>query len=232
MTATTPALGGQLGGLTKTNLREQALAALRNAVTSGEIEPGTHLVETELSAALSISRGTLREALRQLQQEGLVEAAERGRLRVRTLSPAEIEDLFAVRSALEGLAAAILAARADRGEVTARLQTALDRLGAATGSIKDMVEIDLAFHRTLCELTGNSALVHSWEGIAGSIRMSIMFAGTDRATANMSVPRHQVLIDAIAAGDPLNARVVMDDHMEGAVANLVGEIADPVPISA
>ena len=40
-----------------------------------------------------------------------------------------------------------------------------------------MVEIDLAFHRTMCELTGNRALLHSWEGIAGSIRMSIMFAG-------------------------------------------------------
>ena len=65
---------GELGGLAKTSLREQALDQLRNAVTSGEIEPGTHLVETELSAALSISRGTLREALRQLQQEGLVEA--------------------------------------------------------------------------------------------------------------------------------------------------------------
>ena len=232
MTVGNATLGSQLGGLTKTNLREQALAALRNAITSGEIEPGTHLVETELSAALSISRGTLREAMRQLQQEGLVEPAERGRLRVRTLSPSEIEDLFAVRSALEGLAAATLAGRNNRDEVVTQLQTALDKLGAATGSVKDMVEIDLAFHRTLCELTGNSALVHSWEGIAGSIRMSIMFAGTDRAITNMSVPRHQVLIDVIADGDPVQARVAMDDHMRGAIANLIGEVAEPVAIPA
>jgi DNA-binding GntR family transcriptional regulator len=221
---TSPAFSTQLGGLTKTNLREQALVALRNAVTSGEIEPGTHLVETELSAALSISRGTLREALRQLQQEGLIEAAERGRLRVRTLSSTEITDMFVVRAALEGLAAGLLAGLPDRSDVVRRLQAALQELAASTGSINEMVEIDLAFHRTLCELTGNSALVHSWEGIAGAIRMSIMFAGPDRATANMSVPRHQVLVDAIATGDPHQARTAMDEHMRSAAANLVDEV--------
>jgi DNA-binding GntR family transcriptional regulator len=223
---TSPAFSTQLGGLTKTNLREQALVALRNAVTSGEIEPGTHLVETELSAALSISRGTLREALRQLQQEGLIEATERGRLRVRTLSSSEITDMFVVRAALEGLAAGLLAALPDRSDVIRRLEVALEELAASTGSINEMVEIDLAFHRTLCELTGNSALVHSWEGIAGAIRMSIMFAGPDRATANMSVPRHQVLVDAIATGDPDQARTAMDEHMRGAAANLVDSV-DP-----
>ena len=221
-------LGTRLGGvLAKTNLREQALHAMRNALTSGEIEPGTHLVETELSAALSISRGTLREALRQLQQEGLVEMSERGRLRVRTLSRVEIEDMFAVRSALEGLAAATLARLPERQAVTEALQAALDALAAATGSIHDMVEIDLEFHRTLCRLTGNSALLHSWEGLAGSIRMSIMFAGADRAVTNMSVPRHQTLVDAIASGDPERARVAVEEHMQGAAANLVGEVVAP-----
>ncbi len=112
-------------------------------MTSGEIPPGTHLVETELSAALSISRGTLREALRQLEQEGLVEPSERGRLRVRTLSATEIGDMFEVRSALEGLAAALLCKTKNRKPVVRKLQTALDALGAATGSINEMVEIDL-----------------------------------------------------------------------------------------
>lgn len=217
----------RLGGLAKTSLREQALDVLRNAVTSGEIAPGTHLVETELSAALSISRGTLREALRQLEQEGLVEPSERGRLRVRTLNADEIEDMFEVRSALEGLAAAALCRATNRKAVVQRLQTALDALADATGSINDMVEIDLEFHRTMCTLTGNAALVRSWEGLAGSIRMSIMFAGAERALTNMSVPRHQALVDAIAAGDPDAARVAVEEHMRGAALNLVTQI-DPV----
>src|SRR6476660_7793508 len=217
---------GSLGGLAKTSLREQALDVLRNAITSGEIKPGTHLVETELSAALSISRGTLREALRQLQQEGLVEPSERGRLRVRTVSAPEIGDMFEVRSALEGLAAALLCTIRNRKAVVRQLQTALDALAAATGSIHDMVEIDLQFHRTLCTLTGNAALLRSWEGIAGSIRMSIMFAGTDRALSNMSVPRHQVLVDAVAAGDPDQARIAVDEHMREAATALIEQHPD------
>ena len=97
----------------------------------------------------------------------------------------------------------------------------LDALGAATGSINEMVEIDLDFHRTMCTLTDNAALVRSWGGIADSIRMSIMFAGTDRALGNMSVPRHQVLVDAIAAGDPDKARIAVEEHMREAADNLM-----------
>ena len=211
----------RLGGLAKTSLREQALDVLRNAVTSGEIAPGTHLVETELSSALSISRGTLREALRQLEQEGLIEPSERGRLRVRTLSATEIQDMFDVRAALEGLAAALLCRLKNRKAVVRQLQTALDALAAANGSISEMVEIDLDFHRTLCTLSGNAALLRSWEGLAGAIRMSIMFAGADRAMTNMSVPRHQALVDAVAAGDPDKARAAVAEHMQGAASTLI-----------
>ncbi len=92
--------------LDRTSLRERALEMLRKAVTSREIEPGSRLVETELSAAMGISRGTLREALRQLEYEGLIEVGERGRLTVRTLTTSELADMFTVRAALEGLAAA------------------------------------------------------------------------------------------------------------------------------
>jgi DNA-binding GntR family transcriptional regulator len=221
MTRSEVEMAASLGGLAKISLREQALDQLRNAVTSGELKPGIRLVETELSSALGISRGTLREALRQLQQEGLVEAGERGRLTVRTMSDGEILDMFAVRAALEGLAAAIVAAHPDRVELVSRLQTALDALEAASGSIKHMVEVDMALHRTLCELTGNPTLLRTWEALAGSIRMSIMFAGADQALSNMSVPRHQEVIDAIATGDPDLARAAVDEHMREAAENLL-----------
>ena len=139
------------------------------------------------------------------------------------LNAAEIDDMFEVRSALEGLAAALLCKMKNRKTIVRQLQTALDALAAATGSINEMVEIDLDFHRTLCTLTGNASLLRSWEGIAGSIRMSIMFAGTDRALSNMSVPRHQILVDAVAAGDPDQARIAVEEHMRGAATNLMTE---------
>lgn len=73
-----------LSGFDRSNLREQAASALRKAITTGDLPQGTHLVETE-SEAVGISRGTLREALRQLQQEAVVVTDSRGWLKVRHL---------------------------------------------------------------------------------------------------------------------------------------------------
>ena len=208
--------------LDRTSLRERALEMLRTAVTSREIEPGSRLVERELSAAMGISRGTLREALRQLEYEGLIEVGERGRLTVRTLTDAELADMFAVRAALEGLAAAELSTRPDRDLWLGRLQAAVDALGAAGGSIGDLVEADLAFHRLLCDLTGNVTLVRAWETLTGPIQVAILFAGPAAALANMSAARHQQLLDAIATGDPDAARSAVDTHMREAARTTAG----------
>src|SRR6185436_14128407 len=120
-----------LNGLTKTNLREQALASLRTAITSGQIPPQTQMVETDLSEQLQISRGTLREAMRQLQQEGLLVAGGRGRLYVRRLGPKEIADIFAVRACLEGLAASSLAEQPDRAAAVDELRGLLQTMARA-----------------------------------------------------------------------------------------------------
>ncbi|MDV7086767.1 GntR family transcriptional regulator [Rhodococcus sp. IEGM 248] len=206
-------------GLEKTSLRQQAVAALRVAITSGELAPSSPLVETELSEMLQISRGTLREAMRQLQQEGLISAGARGRLYVRHLDSKEIRDIFAVRAALEALAVRELAGLADRATVIAELRAALDVMDTAV--LEARIEADLNFHRTMCSLTGNDTLLHSWISLEGSIRMSIMFAGLDRAVGNMDVGRHSAIVDAIETGDADEAAKAIQTHMDWASANLV-----------
>ena len=209
-------------GLEKTSLRQQALMALRRAITTGAIPPGKHLVETELSEMLNISRGTLREALRQLQQEGLVSAGARGRLSVRHLDAKEIRDIFAVRAALETLAAQLLCTLQDRSAAVAELHAALERMGEeAAHGIERGIEADLEFHRLLCRLTGNDSLVHAWEQLEGSIRMSIMWAGMERGVKNMSVARHSEIVDAIASADAGLAARVIKAHMDSAADVLV-----------
>ncbi len=208
--------------LEKTSLREQALSSLRRAITTGQLTPGTHLVETELSEALQISRGTLREAMRQLQQEGLISAGARGRLSVRHLDNKEITDIFAVRAALEALAARTLAGREDRESAVGKLRTAVDDMGRwAASNLDDRIEADLRFHRTLCHLTGNTTLLHQWTSLEGSIRMSIMYAGVDRALKNMDAKRHHDIVDAIESGDAERAAAAVRSHMAGAAAVLV-----------
>ncbi len=75
-------------GLRRMTLREQAIETLRRAITSGELAPGSHVSEIEMAGRLEISRGTLREAMRTLQNEGLLTATSRGRLLVRQIPTA------------------------------------------------------------------------------------------------------------------------------------------------
>ncbi|MET4638390.1 GntR family transcriptional regulator [Mycetocola sp. 2940] len=211
-----------LPGLERTSLRQQALDALRRAISSGQLAPGTPLVETELSEMLRISRGTLREALRELQLEGLVSSGARGGLSVRHLNAKEIQDLFAVRAALESLAARTLSSLPDRSTMIATLRDAIEIMARAEhDGLEERIEADLNFHRTLVALTENETLVRSWQALEGTIRMSIMFAGEDRAVSNMNVDRHTEIVDAIETGNPAEARTTIITHMDEAANNLV-----------
>lgn len=212
-----------LAELGRLSLREQALAALRRAISSGAIQPGTRMVEADLSTQLGISRGTLREAMRQLQQDGLLEADARGRLSVRQIGHAEIVDIFLVRGALEALAVRTICGFGDREPALAAVRTALEGMSAPTQEqIAERIEADLDFHRTLVRASGNATLLHQWTQLEGSIRMSIMFAGAERALRNMDVDRHREIVDAIEAGDGDEAARVLREHMHEAATTLIG----------
>lgn len=210
-----------LSGLDRLNLREQAATALRQAITTGEIPQGKHLVETELSDALGISRGTLREALRQLEQEGIVVADNRGRLKVRHLDVKEIFEIFQVRAALESLSAEIISGSRDRKSIVKALTGKVAAMEAAHREGLDAsIETDLDFHRALVHSADNSALTHQWNSLEGSIRMCIMYGGVDRAVRNMTPERHHDIVSAIDTGDADQARRVIRRHMDDAAATL------------
>jgi DNA-binding GntR family transcriptional regulator len=202
-----------LVSLDRSTLRERALVALRAAITSGQYRPGDHLGEVELATRLGISRGTVREALRHLEQEGLVEAASRGRLRVNRLSADGIRGLYQVRAALEGLAATNIIRSPKRGESVAALRAALVRLGRGTSEFLGKVEADLAFHLLLCELAENPMLVESWRHLEGRIRVSIMSHDATQLPSIMSEHRHATIVDAIEDGDIPAALRTVEEHM-------------------
>jgi DNA-binding GntR family transcriptional regulator len=202
-----------LASLDRTTLRERALHALRGAITSGQYRPGDHLGEVELANRLAISRGTVREALRHLEQEGLVTAGHRGMLRVNQLSAAQIRGLYRVRAALEGLAVTTIIESPTRDAAVANLREALDRLAEAGSDFTDRVESDLGFHLLLCQLADNPMLVESWKHLEGRIRVAIMSHSSDQLPGIMSRDRHSPIVDAIEAGDAAAARAVVEQHM-------------------
>jgi DNA-binding GntR family transcriptional regulator len=202
-----------LSSLDRSTLRERALEALRAAITSGGYRPGDHLGEVELAAHLGVSRGTVREALRHLQQEGLVTAGNRGMLRVNEISPTEVRELFRVRAALESLAVTEIIRSADRARAVAALREALARLESTEGDFAANLEADLNFHLLLCRLSGNSMLVDAWRYLEGRVRVTIMNYESDEKPTMMSRDRHLPVVEAIESGDIDAAVGVVEQHM-------------------
>jgi DNA-binding FadR family transcriptional regulator len=126
------------------------------------------------------------------------------------------------------LAARELAAKADRVEAVAALRRLVDDMDrSAASNLEDRIEADLLFHCAMCQLSGNETLLHQWTSLEGSIRMSIMFAGVDRAMKNMNAKRHHDIVDAIESGDGDKAAAAVVGHMAGAAETLVsGATAD------
>jgi DNA-binding GntR family transcriptional regulator len=205
-----------LSSLDRSTLRERTLKALRSAIMSGLYRPGERLKEAELAEYLGVSRGTVRQALQHLQQEGLVTVSNRSKLHVNSLSPMEVRELFRVRAALEALAVTRIMALPERREVLNPLREALSQLADADVDFAGRVEADLGFHLQLCRLSGNSMLVEAWRYLEGRIRIVIMGAGPDKAPVMMSRDRHELIIDAIESGDLSAAVTVVNQHMSAA----------------
>lgn len=111
-------------------LRQQVEHAIREAIINGQFRPGQRLTERELTLSLGVSRTLVREALRQLESEGLITVIPNRGPIVRELSTAEIEDLYAIRAVLEGLAARSFAEKADDDNLRLLDQAATDAIQA------------------------------------------------------------------------------------------------------
>ena len=204
-----------LASLDRSTLRERALEALRAAVLSGQYQPGDHLGEVELASSLGVSRGTVREALRHLQQEGLVTTGARGMLRVSSLTAVEVRELFQVRAVLESLAVREIVSSPRRDAAVSALRGALDDLDDEQESVSARIQADLAFHLLLCRLSGNSMLVEAWERLEGRMRVAILNGAVWQAPM-MARNRHEPIVDAIERGDVAAAVGVVEEHMAAA----------------
>lgn len=203
----------RLDSLDRTTLRERALEALRSAIISGRYRPGDHLGEVDLATHLGISRGTVREALRHLQQEGLVSAGNRGMLRVNAISPTEVRELFRVRAALESQAVAEIIGSDSASTSVRALYDAVSGIEGVDGDFAAKLEADLGFHLLLCTLSGNSVLVETWRYLEGRIRVTIMNYESDQKPTMMSGARHRPIVEAIERGDLGAAVAVVQEHM-------------------
>ena len=140
-------------------VRQQVAEVLRAAITSGRFAPGQRLIEKDLCELTGVSRASVREALRQLESEGLIETVpNRGPL-VSRLSAQDTASIYQVRGALEALAAQLFAANASDAQV-AELDAAVRVLDQAYKSqdVDRVVEAKRRFYAVLFEGSGNSMI--------------------------------------------------------------------------
>lgn len=131
-------------------LRQQVLDGLRQAIIDGRLAPGARLIERELTDMMKVSRTVVREALRQLETEGLVAIVPNKGPVVRALSPDEAQDLYTIRAVLEGLAARLFVEHADAAQVK-QLAQALDVVAGAytRGDAQEILETKNRFYDVL-----------------------------------------------------------------------------------
>lgn len=206
-------------------LREQVLERVRSLIGTGELAPGTRLVEQQLSDRLGVSRGTVREALRQLQEEGVVTSNSRGPVHVRALAPKEVADIYQVRAALEGLAAEMAAVSPDRARFVVAMKREAAGLANPRLSHQRRIEHDLRFHELLCEASGNPTLLRAWQHLSGPIRGLLISAGPELIRPFQESPDgHTATLAAVEAGDPQLAREILQRQLN-ATARFVAEAA-------
>jgi len=202
--------GQRRGSLGKTVADE-----LRRQILRGQHKPGERLVEDKLSSELGVSRVPIREALRTLAAEGLVDLPPRRGASVALLSPAIAHDLVEVRATLEGLNAR-LAARHRAPGIIAELQQVLTEGNAAarSGSVDDLVRLNGAFHDKLAQAGRNSIL---WD-IMRTLRerTSLVFAANTSRRSRADWDEHSRILAAVIDGDEELAGLLATRHVHQA----------------
>lgn len=195
------------------SLVELAVDRLRRDILSGRTDPGERLVEEQLTKRLGISRAPLREAMRLLAEQGLVEHIPRRGARVATLSDDDVRELYEIRDVLERHAVTSTPEHPD----LAGLTRALDTIREATGS-GDRLELANAhrrFHVEVVALSGNRQLTALYETVLVKIQLYMavnMRREAEIARAADGVHRHERLFTAVRLGDVREILSALDEH--------------------
>jgi DNA-binding GntR family transcriptional regulator len=200
-------------------LRHSVTESIRNAIAAGLFKAGERLPERDLCAMTGVSRTLVREALRQLESEGLIHVlAHRGPI-VARVTPEQAEGVYQVRMELEGLASQLFAERASEAQ-RAALEAAFEEVKRSYRSSEAIVRLHAKnrFYECLVEGSGNEALGITLRML--NSRVTLLRATSLKAPGRMSasLAELQELMDALIAGDAKAAREAAARHVQNAAA--------------
>lgn len=197
--------------------RTKVYTALREAIISGKLRTGQKLTEIGLATTFKVSRSIIREALRELVRDGLVEQNAYKSTTVVRLTPEQVDEILTVRLLLESEAVRLAHARLTEDD-RVRLRAMVDELEAAGDRHERLASLDLAFHDHLWQLSGNRTLESVLRQITSSLfamGVIVRSAVAVRKVAKEPVPLvdHRVLVDAICDGTVDDAVAAVRAHV-------------------
>ena len=200
---------------------------LRERILAGDLVSGDRLVEARIAQQLGISRGPLREALKQLAADGLVREEPRRGTFVATPTAEDVRDAYDLRVAIEGKAVRLVIANQERGALDA-LRRAADGVTAAgeSADLRKLVQADYDFHETLCRVSGNRRLLDAFVRNASVLRILLRLE-EERFYRSFDevAEQHRELFAAVEAGDASRAEAMVTEHLESARDRLMRHLA-------
>jgi DNA-binding GntR family transcriptional regulator len=198
-------------------LRLQVEEKIRAAIASGRFKPGQRLVERELCALINVGRTSVREALRQLEAEGLIVTIPHRGPVVSSVSLEEARQLYDLRALLEGFAGREFAARGSDADI-ARLKAAVDRLKTAASSDEpgELIKAKTAFYQVLMEGCGNAFVQQTLRTLHNRITLLRTTSMTQEGRLPKSMREIRAIYDRIAARDPEGAEEACIKHIREA----------------
>jgi DNA-binding GntR family transcriptional regulator len=187
-----------LAALERISTTDQVVRALRSAIVSGSIAQGEQLREVQLATQLGTGRSAVREALRQLVQEGLAQHEVHRGTFVRTIAADDIVDVYRAREAVECAALELVLARGedvDLAPLAAELESLREAAAGGAGTWQEMADVDMRLHERLVELSGSSRLRRMFETLAAESRMHLYAYPAYPALQN--VADHERIVDAL-----------------------------------
>ncbi len=203
----------------------EATEVVRKAILSGHFLPGERLIESDLAKELSVSRSTLREAFRHLADEGLIVIRPRKGAHVVNLREEDIREIYEMRFALETLATRKLCQRITKKQENL-MRDLIESMRDADNEEEHVVlhDLDMQFHEAICRFSGNTRLWHAWSKIDGPLRHYFFFVALGQELEPYEfAKRHEVILDAIIAGDAELAHSLMEDHLYNALSRIGGD---------
>ncbi len=212
----------KIGQIKKSTLINDIANLMRQSIITGTIPPNTRLTEQDLSRQLSVSRGSLREALRILESEGLVVDLPRHGFYVVCLSTKDIEEVYSLRLLLELEALRRVIKNISPQDLDA-LQDLLSRMNEAArlGDRYQVVKLDLDFHRCLWKIADHKLLLQTLEAFILKISMYLSVQTHLYEDLIAGIADHQLLLCAIGDKDVETALSIMSRHINVALQVVV-----------